>query len=408
MNLILEIVNTPKMDVFQKNMNVGTSGGKIGRSQKATWTLNDPSKHISNMHAEVSFRDGQYFITDISSNGMFLKSPRKQFVKGVPMPLNQKSNVIIGEYEIAVKTVDSTFLSEEPSIASATPSAASAGIPDTFFVGDADKEVFGVIDDVAPEEKDIVSLLSTDEGASANAGMLLPELDSIIGAYESESSMVMNESLNTHIEPPTLDMPEVPTEAPQNNGSDLLKILSLKLGLDLEALHAKEQEVFVSNLADLALGAAEQIRQSQHALDKIQGQLALASANTSRSAKLFSSVKESKEIFSHLKHANSSVPQEMTEMFQEIDKHNIAFYTAFKNISLQTAERFAPDKLQYTFEKKNLLSKNFANKKALAWEAYCETFKHLNDLAADDIDLTHLQKEYNTVYETLSYGSGQK
>ena len=251
-------------------------------------------------------------------------------------------------------------------------------------------------------------MLGTEEHTPSSAGMFLPELDTIMGAYESDESMVMNDSHHTHIEPPTLEMaaPE-PSQAEATTSvadNALLKILSLKLGVDLEELTEKEQAHFVSNLADMALTATEQVRQSQHALEKIQTQLAVSTASAKRSYNLFTTASNSKEIFSHLKNATSSVAQEMSEMFQDIDKHNIAFYTAFKNLSLKTAETFSPEKLQYTFEKKNLLNKNFSNKKALAWEAYCAHFKHLDEMHEDDIDLTELQKEYNAVLETLNFG----
>jgi len=84
MNLILEIVDNPPVDIFQKSMRFDHRGGKIGRSKTAKWTLNDPTKHISNFHAEVTFSDNQYFLTDISSNGMFLKTPYKKFVTKKP------------------------------------------------------------------------------------------------------------------------------------------------------------------------------------------------------------------------------------------------------------------------------------------------------------------------------------
>ena len=409
MNLILEIVNTPSVDIFQQSMSFDEKGGKIGRSKTAKWTLNDPTKHISNFHAEISFKDGQYFITDISSNGMYLKTPPKKFVKGVPVPLDQKSAVMIGDYVIGVKTIENAFASSQP-MSSAGVTPATAGIPDTFFVGDDHREAFGVIGDSAPEEKDIVSLLDNNKNlASANQDMLLPELDNIMGVYD-ESEMVLNDSLSTHIEAPTFEtieqpLPSTPTEQPSpSSRSDdtMLKILSLKLGVPVEHMSTQEKELFVSEIAELALTALDKVRNTHHALEKIQTQLGVMPAKNKQGYNLLKTAPNNKEILSNLNNYSPSVSHHIKDLFHEIDIHTIAFYTAFKNISFRTAQKFSPEKLYYNFEKKSALTKSFTNKKALAWEAYCEQFKYLDNIEENDIDLTELQKEYNSVLETLN------
>jgi type VI secretion system protein ImpI len=406
MNLILEIVNTPSVDIFQQSMSFDERGGKIGRSKTAKWTLNDPTKHISNFHAEISFKDGQYFITDISSNGMSLKTPPKKFVKGIPVPLDQKSAVMIGDYVIAVKTIENAFASSQP-MSSSSP--ATAGIPDTFFVGDAHKEAFGVIGDSAPEEKDIVSLLDNNKNlASSNQDMLLPELDNIMGIYD-ESELVLNDSLSTHIDAPTFEteqpLPSTPTEQPSTqsvNEDTILKILSLKLGVPVEKMSTQEKELFVSEVAELALTALDKVRNTHHALEKIQTQLGVISTKNKQGYNPLKTAPNNKEILSNLNNYSPSVSHHMKDLFHEIDIHTIAFYTAFKNISFRTAQKFSPEKLYFNFEKKNALNKSFTNKKALAWEAYCEQFKYLDSIEENDIDLSELQKEYNSVLETLN------
>jgi type VI secretion system protein ImpI len=406
MNLILEIVNTPSVDIFQQSMSFDERGGKIGRSKTAKWTLNDPTKHISNFHAEISFKDGQYFITDISSNGMSLKTPPKKFVKGIPVPLDQKSAVMIGDYVIAVKTIENAFASSQP-MSSSSP--ATAGIPDTFFVGDAHKEAFGVIGDSAPEEKDIVSLLDNNKNlASSNQDMLLPELDNIMGIYD-ESELVLNDSLSTHIDAPTFEteqpLPSTPTEQPSTqsvNEDTILKILSLKLGVPVEKMSIQEKELFVSEVAELALTSLDKVRNTHHALEKIQTQLGVISTKNKQGYNPLKTAPNNKEILSNLNNYSPSVSHHIKDLFHEIDIHTIAFYTAFKNISFRTAQKFSPEKLYFNFEKKNALNKSFTNKKALAWEAYCEQFKYLDSIEENDIDLSELQKEYNSVLETLN------
>jgi hypothetical protein len=62
----------------------GEEGGTIGRAPKCTWVL--PDKQVSGAHLEVTFRNGSFYVTDISRNGVVLNGlPR--LAKGRPYPI---------------------------------------------------------------------------------------------------------------------------------------------------------------------------------------------------------------------------------------------------------------------------------------------------------------------------------
>ena len=48
-------------------------GGVIGRAADCDWVIADSKRVISGRHARVTHRDGDYFLTDTSSNGIRLK-----------------------------------------------------------------------------------------------------------------------------------------------------------------------------------------------------------------------------------------------------------------------------------------------------------------------------------------------
>jgi len=50
----------------------GTRGIDIGRDQYLDWTLPDPSRFISGKHCEIRWRDGAFWLHDVSTNGTFL------------------------------------------------------------------------------------------------------------------------------------------------------------------------------------------------------------------------------------------------------------------------------------------------------------------------------------------------
>ena len=56
----------------------GRRGIDIGRDQHLDWSLPDPTRVVSSKHCEVRYREGAYWLTDVSTNGTFLNgSPHR-------------------------------------------------------------------------------------------------------------------------------------------------------------------------------------------------------------------------------------------------------------------------------------------------------------------------------------------
>lgn len=109
-----------------------SAGGQIGRLPDNDWVLPDP--YISGHHAQVKFRNGQFFLEDTSSNGVFVNSPENRLPRGQPHPLKSGDRLFIEAYEIRV-TITPDAPVQEPFISE--PMAGSAGrmapIPDDPF-----------------------------------------------------------------------------------------------------------------------------------------------------------------------------------------------------------------------------------------------------------------------------------
>jgi type VI secretion system protein ImpI len=76
-------------------------GLDIGRDQHLDWTLPDPSRHVSSKHCEIRFRDGGYWLHDVSTNGTFVNGA--QFRLEAPHLLRSGDRLSIGQYIIAVE-----------------------------------------------------------------------------------------------------------------------------------------------------------------------------------------------------------------------------------------------------------------------------------------------------------------
>jgi hypothetical protein len=71
MTLRLSIENVDRLpDGGQLRIEVKGRGLDLGRDAHLDWTLPDPSRSISSKHCEILYRDGGYWLHDISTNGV--------------------------------------------------------------------------------------------------------------------------------------------------------------------------------------------------------------------------------------------------------------------------------------------------------------------------------------------------
>src|ERR1700730_16866621 len=101
MSLRLRIVSDHRRLLGDRSSIVFTvDGGSIGRSADNDWVLPDPLRYVSAHHARVEYRDGQYFLEDLSTNGVFVNDDERPLAKAHPMGhlLTTGDIVRMGEY----------------------------------------------------------------------------------------------------------------------------------------------------------------------------------------------------------------------------------------------------------------------------------------------------------------------
>jgi type VI secretion system protein ImpI len=77
----------------------GKRGLDIGRDSHLDWTLPDPTRFISSKHVEIRYRDGGYWLHDVSTNGTFLNGGDHRMQ--APHCLRNGDRFTIGHYIIA-------------------------------------------------------------------------------------------------------------------------------------------------------------------------------------------------------------------------------------------------------------------------------------------------------------------
>lgn len=85
----------------EKSMDSGVMA--IGRSQENDWVLPDPERLVSAKHCVVQYKDGRYYLTDLSTNGVELLHAGIRLRRGNSEPLQDGEVIRIGEYEIQAR-----------------------------------------------------------------------------------------------------------------------------------------------------------------------------------------------------------------------------------------------------------------------------------------------------------------
>ncbi len=83
----------------------GARGADIGRDSHLDWTLPDPTRFISGKHCEIRFREGTYWLSDVSTNGTFLNGSDRRMQS--PHRLRKGDRLLIGQFIVAVDVEDS-------------------------------------------------------------------------------------------------------------------------------------------------------------------------------------------------------------------------------------------------------------------------------------------------------------
>ncbi len=125
MALRLRVVSDHRRSLGDRSSIVfGVGGGTIGRSADNDWVLPDPQRYVSAHHARVSFRQGSYFLEDLSTNGTFANDGEVALGKLGPHRLQNGDLLRFGDYQISV-----VLEAEAPAEAVAAPQTASVAVP---------------------------------------------------------------------------------------------------------------------------------------------------------------------------------------------------------------------------------------------------------------------------------------
>src|SRR5579883_1882772 len=118
MSLRLRVVSDHRRQLAERQTVVfGVSGGSIGRSTDNDWVLPDPLRYVSAHHARVHFRDGHYYLEDLSTNGVFVNDQPEPLGKlgSSGYRLRNGDLLRMGDYQIVI-ALESDTIPEIPEL----------------------------------------------------------------------------------------------------------------------------------------------------------------------------------------------------------------------------------------------------------------------------------------------------
>jgi len=88
------------------NYNFTDSGGSIGRSEDCEWTLIDSDRFVSKKHLVVTYKNQQFVLTDVSSNGVVINSAGEPLGRGNEHVFKAKDTLVIGKHVVKVADIN--------------------------------------------------------------------------------------------------------------------------------------------------------------------------------------------------------------------------------------------------------------------------------------------------------------
>ena len=162
MTLRLRVVSDQRRSLAERSSAIfSVEGGTIGRSADNDWVLPDPLRYVSAHHARVQFRDGHFYLQDVSTNGVYVNDDMEPVAKRGSNGYRLANGDVIrmGEYHI-VAALEARRAHER------TDTEDAAAVPTSIHV----------LRSLAAPDRDIGAALNVDELLVPGAALNVDEL----------------------------------------------------------------------------------------------------------------------------------------------------------------------------------------------------------------------------------------
>ena len=383
MELVFEILNTKQFvptELCQKTFK--QAGGVIGRGEDCDWFIPDRKRHLSNHHALISYREGTFFLTDTSSNGIQSSASGARLHKGGTVRIEHGSVYALGDFEIRARLVHAPATLD---VEVGRPQAAGSIIPDDSFLDldplnalDQQERVYSEIDElISPRTVLEDTRQRADYARIDMESLMVPEL----------------------IDAPAELAPAPAPKAVERQSDGFWEKFADALGVDLKGLDHDDKEALALSAARLLKQSVGGLQQSLRTRRELKNELRLAQTSVQGSQKnplkFAVDASEALGILLQLnKPGQLPAEQAISRAFRDLQAHQVALLTASRAAVRGTLEHFSPQHLTLRFERDN---KPLLATSGGRWRAYGRYHQALRQ--DDDWSERLLARDFAQAYE---------
>ncbi len=314
------------------------AGGVIGRAEGCDWVIPDRKRVLSGRHAVVNYRDGAFFLTDTSSNGIQLKDSGASLVKGQPQRIEHGSVYCLGDFEIRARLIQDPARFEGDI---GRPQPAGTIIPDDAFLDldplvamDQQERIYAEVDDL-------------------DLTLVAPQRQ----AQQRDYARIDTESLPLRelVMPPTAAEPKREPE-PERLPPGFWERFGEALGIDLGGMDEDQRQALALNAARLLKQSVAGLQQSLRTRSELKNELrlALTTVQSAGNNPLKHSADASEALNALLrggKPGQLSAEQAVGRAFRDLQAHQVALLAASRAAVHAMFEQLAPEQLALRFER---------------------------------------------------------
>lgn len=355
MELVFEMLNTKQFaptELCQKTFK--QAGGVIGRGDDCDWIIPDRKRHLSSHHAVISYRDGAFYLTDTSSNGIQVGDSGARLRKGEAVRIEHGSRYVLGDFDIRARLIrDPAVFDVEPG----RPQAAGSIIPDDAFL---DLDPLNALDQqerVYSEIEELISPRAVIQDTRQRADYARIDMESLM--------------VPELVQAPVVTEPVAPNVIERQPDS-FWEQFGAALGVDLRELDQDAKEALALNAARLLKQSVGGLQQSLRTRSELKNELRLAQTlvqGTHKNPLKFAA--DADEALDILLRPNQpgQMPagQAISRSFRDLQAHQVALLSASRAAVRSTLEHFSPQQLTLRFERDN---KPLLATSGSRWRAY--------------------------------------
>lgn len=439
MALCLTITSYHKITPGQcPEMRLETGAITLGRAADNDWVLPDPERLVSARHCVIQFKDGRYFLTDDSTNGVELVRAGIRLRRGNSEQLLDGEVIRIGEYEIQAR-IEANLpgaLEGEPQVhsfealmanqvaAPAVPAPPISGAPAAFLQGASNHDTLpDLFDFLGPSSVPPVSqpdhvpaqqhdfrpptpVVAPAPAAEPAAPGMIPEDWNLFGSAPAQTSA-----------PPAPAVPAVPAQpaagapvaapAPAASSDALLQAFLRGAGIEhlrIDAADAAAQmeaigqsyRLMVEGLIDVLRARSSlkgEFRMQQTTIAPVQNNPLKFAPNADEALLLL------------LRHGNQAFmapDQAVRESFDDVRAHQLAVMAGVQAAIKHLLACFQPARLEQRLAPAAGLAKLFGgSRQAHCWQQFTELYGQISREAEDDFQEL-FGREFSRAYEAHS------